>query len=219
VNSRILISPDLTNRQKVIEQELSLNNYKKLHPDVLYIEDGKKLGVEQSKKIREFLSLRPYQSKSRVVVVESAHNMTHDAQNSLLKTLEEPPEQALILLAANSEHSLLPTILSRCEIVLLGSKESGESKEPEVKQFAHDIEKLISLSLNDRFDYIEKLEDKEVFFKAFVEYFHHELFNEKKPDKHQLLEFNKKLIEAEEWYKANGNLRAILEYLMLNMPK
>jgi DNA polymerase-3 subunit delta' len=210
--AKILISTNLPEREGEINKILLTNSLKKDHPDVLYFEDEEKLGVESAKKIREHLSLKPYQAKGRAVILESAHNLTHEAQNSLLKTLEEPPSETIILLGAKSESNFLPTILSRCEVIRLSETQKNRGKEK--NKFEEDIRALQSQSIEGRFQYIEKLEEKEEFLKALVSYFREELKNNPKN-----VTFTKMLLEAEEWESANINLRAILEYLMLNFPK
>lgn len=73
-----------------------------------------------------------------------------------------------------------------------------------------DIEKLIGSSIEERFEFIEKLKDKESFLLSLVAYFHKKLPSN--------AEFVKELLQAEKWAKQNVNIRAILEYLMLKMP-
>ncbi len=207
--AKLIVSPELSQREQEIAQILSNNGFKNPHPDLLYFPDEVKLGVEETKQIRGFLSLKPYQAKGRAVVLVSAHNLTLPAQNSLLKTLEEPPEQALILLGVNSENSLLPTILSRCEVVTLAT-----SNEPRAtSNYLSEIEKLETSTPAQRFQYIEKLEDKEGFLKALVSYYRERLHKDP-----SLVGFSKKLIQAEQWADSNVNIRATLEYLMLEMP-
>ncbi len=85
-------------------------------PDVKWIGRGDKstIGVRV---IREELvndiGIMPYQSTHKVYVIDEAHTMTTEAQNALLKTLEEPPSYALIILLAESSTAFLPTVLSR----------------------------------------------------------------------------------------------------------
>ena len=66
------------------------------------------------------LALLPVEGGARVAIVESAHRMTEDAQTAFLKTLEEPPVGAVLILCAEDEERLLPTIRSRCVRVRLG---------------------------------------------------------------------------------------------------
>ncbi len=210
--AKLLIHSLLETRVGEIEKILASLELKKDHPDVLWLDDEQKLGVEAAKKIRQYLSLKPYSATGRAVVVESAQNFTADAQNSLLKTLEEPPTEAIILLGADSDKNVLQTVLSRVQIVALGKTSDNRPQSAE-DQIAVDVEKLLSGSIEQRFEYIEKLEDKEALLFELVDYFHQHL------SKHpEYLEFTKELINAEEWKQANGNIRAILEYLMLKMP-
>lgn len=63
------------------------------------------------------LSLRPHEGSRKIAVINDADTMNDEAANALLKTLEEPPERAVILLIANNYDALLPTIRSRCQVV------------------------------------------------------------------------------------------------------
>lgn len=87
------------------------------HPDIIYVthEKPNSIGVEE---IREQLVgdvlIKPYSSKYKVYIVNDADKMTVQAQNALLKTIEEPPSYTVILLLAGNVSSMLPTILSRC---------------------------------------------------------------------------------------------------------
>jgi DNA polymerase III subunit delta' len=67
------------------------------------------------------LALLPVEGGARVAIIESAHRMNEDAQAALLKTLEEPPPATTIILCADAEEPLLPTIRSRCARVRLGA--------------------------------------------------------------------------------------------------
>ncbi len=67
--------------------------------------------------INNDVAIKPYSSPYKVYIVNEAEKMTPQAQNALLKTLEEPPEYAVILLLAANVNSLLPTILSRCVVL------------------------------------------------------------------------------------------------------
>jgi DNA polymerase-3 subunit delta' len=88
------------------------------HPDVVIV--SPESGSIKINKIRELcrsLSYPPYESETRVVIIEDVHMMTTEAANSLLKTLEEPPENNLLILTSESSRELLPTIVSRCQAV------------------------------------------------------------------------------------------------------
>ena len=87
------------------------------HPDIIYISHEKpnSIGIED---IREQLisdvSIKPYTGPYKIYIVDEAEKMTVQAQNALLKTIEEPPAYAVILLLVNNGSTLLPTIASRC---------------------------------------------------------------------------------------------------------
>jgi DNA polymerase-3 subunit delta' len=72
------------------------------------------------------VAIKPYSSPYKVYIVNEAEKMTQQAQNALLKTLEEPPEYAVILLLTTNVNALLPTILSRC--VVLNMKPVADAK-------------------------------------------------------------------------------------------
>lgn len=72
------------------------------------------LGISISRDIITFLSTGPMVGASKVVIINSAHLMTPEAQTALLKILEEPPQYAHLFLVTPSPHLLLPTIISRC---------------------------------------------------------------------------------------------------------
>jgi DNA polymerase-3 subunit delta' len=99
------------------------------HPDLLTIERGydekrdrrrSEIVVEDVRAVGEFLHLKAAAGGWRVVVVDSADEMNRNAANALLKVLEEPPRQALLLLVAHAPGRLLPTIRSRCRRLSLG---------------------------------------------------------------------------------------------------
>lgn len=88
------------------------------HPDLRWLsppEDKKTIGIDQIRNLVADLSLTSYEGGSKVAVIEPANAMTANAANSLLKTLEEPPGEALLILVADRMGKLPATILSRCQ--------------------------------------------------------------------------------------------------------
>jgi len=81
--------------------------------------EGGTLKVEQVREVTKFLSLKPYQSQYKIVIFLRFQEANANAQNALLKTLEEAPSYAVLLLTADNAEQLLPTIVSRCEILRL----------------------------------------------------------------------------------------------------
>ena len=82
-------------------------------------EDGKAISIEAVRQLEKFLSLKvPVDNVfNRAIIVEDADLLTHEAQNALLKTLEEPPQRTFIIMTASHVDSLLPTIISRVQAI------------------------------------------------------------------------------------------------------
>ena len=91
------------------------------HPDVLLIEPNPSITITQIRHLKLWLSRKPYQSKSKLALLLQAHTLTLPAQNALLKSLEEPPPDTIIILATNQPDTLIPTIHSRCQLINLES--------------------------------------------------------------------------------------------------
>jgi len=73
--------------------------------------------VDGIREMQRSLSLRPYEGKKRVVIISEAERLSYSASNSLLKTLEEPPPDSLLILTTSNLGALLPTIISRCQLL------------------------------------------------------------------------------------------------------
>ena len=85
------------------------------HPDVHWtVPAGNYIKVDQIRELCQRLALKPNEANKRVVIIAEAHTLNPEAGNTLLKILEEPPEQTLFILTARQASDLLPTILSRC---------------------------------------------------------------------------------------------------------
>lgn len=88
------------------------------HSDLLALE-GDDIKIDQVRAVPAFLSMTPAESEWRVVIIDSADAMNRNAANALLKTLEEPPARAVLILISHNPGALLPTIRSRCRSVRL----------------------------------------------------------------------------------------------------
>ena len=87
------------------------------HPDLIYVKHEKpgSIGVDDVREqINDTIMIRPYSSYYKIYIVDEAEKMTVQAQNALLKTIEEPPAYAVIILITTNQEAFLPTILSRC---------------------------------------------------------------------------------------------------------
>lgn len=77
------------------------------------------IGIEEVKQMQKKIFFKPIKSSTKAVIIEDAHLLTPEAQNALLKVLEEPPANTVIILGADSKEALLPTIRSRCQLIEL----------------------------------------------------------------------------------------------------
>lgn len=92
----------------------------KNHPDIIYVSHDKPnvISVDNIRdQINGDIAIKPYSGPYKIYIMDDAEKMNPQAQNALLKTLEEPPEYAIILLLATNVEMMLPTILSRCIVM------------------------------------------------------------------------------------------------------
>jgi DNA polymerase-3 subunit delta' len=100
-------------------------NIKQVHPDVQLIQGEPnasgtmRLKIDHLRPVIQAISLRPVESKFKVILLDELQNSTPEAQDAFLKTLEEPPSYAVLLLTVDKAENLLMTIRSRCQPVLL----------------------------------------------------------------------------------------------------
>ncbi len=88
------------------------------NPDFsIIVPDGKSIKIEQIRNLQAKIVEKPISSSKKVYIIDDADTMTEESQNCLLKTLEEPPEYAMIILIASNENRMLQTIKSRCVII------------------------------------------------------------------------------------------------------
>lgn len=103
------------NRCRACRQAINGN-----HPDIIYVEHDKPnvISVDNIRQqVNGDIAIKPYSGAYKIYIVDEAEKMNVQAQNALLKTLEEPPEYAVILLLATRAEAMLPTILSRCVVL------------------------------------------------------------------------------------------------------
>lgn len=164
MTSFILVATD---KEKRKEYTLTYCQEQGIHTfDVSLIEKDtntktQSIGIEDIKLIQKKIFLKPIKSPTKAVIIEDAHLLTIEAQNALLKVLEEPPEHTIIVLATKTKEVLLPTIISRCQIITL-EEETTEITAEENSEYTAFIEALPTLSIGERLKKAELLaKDKE----------------------------------------------------------
>ena len=178
------------------------------HPDFMIVEpeDGKTIKIEQVRFLQEKIAEKPVTSKKKVYILSQSETMTREAANSLLKTLEEPPEYAVIILTTPNESKLLTTIKSRCmKIYFLPISEAeilqyvkvhgleNNITENMIKQCSGSIGKLLKMS-----------EEKEQYFQV-----ENLIENIKNTDITQIWK------QADVLYNAKENIIDLLEYMTI----
>jgi DNA polymerase III subunit delta' len=101
---------------------------RRVHADVLFVEPGEtgSIKIDQIRDAIERSAYRPFEGRRRVVIVNDAHDVVGEAQNALLKTLEEPPPASTFVLVTSRPDTLLPTVRSRCQQLRFGRLAPGE---------------------------------------------------------------------------------------------
>lgn len=161
--------------QKVISDIFGGNILR--HPDFILIEpEGKQIKISQIRDLNWRLSLKPIKAPFVSVLIQNAHLMTREAQNCFLKTLEEPKAETVLILITQHPNFLLPTIVSRCEIIKF-----YPPKEKEIRDYLQErgakkeeIEKILKLSLGrpglavKLFENPQQLKEREEILKEFI---------------------------------------------------
>lgn len=119
------------------------------NPDFFFIEpDGNSIKIDQIRNMQKGMLEKPIRSSKKVYIINNAETMTKEAQNCLLKTLEEPQEYVVIILIVSDENSMLSTIKSRCTKIFF-EKISDENLKTYIKEKIGDVhfeESMIKLS-------------------------------------------------------------------------
>ena len=129
-----------------------------LHPDIFSVEPVKStptareslIKIDPIRELQRKLSYLPYESRTKVAIIDGAESMNLQASNTFLKTLEEPPGQTIIILIASNPNQLLPTIISRCQALKFHPLTTNEVKEILLKKLQADPELFPQEELQSR---------------------------------------------------------------------
>lgn len=207
----------LEKAEKVFGKKLS---FLASQPDFLCLNGEESIGIEEARKLQQFLILKPFQESKTAVLIPEAQKLTTEAQNALLKTLEEPPESAQIILTAPDPSWLLPTVVSRCRLVSLPltMEKLNEKEKKDLNDF---WDKLFSASIPQRFLLLEEAKiasDRQTAIawadKAIM-LIRERLLSQKNI---QYLAVINLLNRTKSLLKANTNVRLTLEVFLLDLP-
>lgn len=108
-----------TEAEKIF-RELKIDKF-----DITLFEYEKAIGIADIRELQKKIYLKPIRSEIKAVLIDATPGITQEAQNALLKTLEETPEDTIIVLQVTNADEILPTILSRCKIIQISSKKEN----------------------------------------------------------------------------------------------
>ncbi|HAP66506.1 MAG TPA: DNA polymerase III subunit delta' [Nitrospinae bacterium] len=111
--------------------------------------ESKSIKIGAIRELQRRLSLKSYEGKKKLAIIDNAEDMTREALNSFLKTLEEPLGETVIILITSNTHSLLPTVVSRCQVIKFNPLSDEHIKEILIKNYKfseNDASTLSSLS-------------------------------------------------------------------------
>lgn len=129
--------------------------------DILLIQsvESKAIGIEKSRELIKFSQKRPLSGDQKLAIVYDAHKMTEEAQNALLKTLEEHGDFVDIVLVAKNENGLLDTVISRCKKLAVMDKGDKNSKKSEKNKEL--LKELKSLNFGEKLGFAQKISKME----------------------------------------------------------
>jgi DNA polymerase III delta prime subunit len=194
------------------------------HPDFLKLGGEGTIKIAEIRKLQKSLYLKPYQASHKVAIIEDAHLMTEESANAMLKVLEEPPENSIIILTSPDKKLLPETIVSRSQIVSFGTggilqkTEDSEAIHGDVMNILGKIpvyEKMIAVQKYSKekpllLDFLNTLEG--VLREAILGSNNLINFSEKKVI--NILELTQK---SREYLKNNLSSKFVLENLILNI--
>lgn len=152
--------------KRILQQgnnEIDISNI----PDLAIVEpEDKKIKIEQIRNLQSKISEKPVEANRKIYIIKEADTMTKEAQNCLLKTLEEPPEYAILILIATSESQILPTIKSRCMKVLFNEIEEEKLKKYLEAQGISVTNNLLEIAQGSIEKALKLYKDNEIFSKV-----------------------------------------------------
>lgn len=179
------------------------------HPDFIKIEpDGNFIKIAQMREMQEGIYKKPILSNNKVFIINNADRMTEEAQNSLLKTLEEPPEYVTIILIVSNENMMLNTIKSRCLKVYFNNISNTEmEKYIREKDLNLEINNNMLDMCNGSFSKLEAISEN---FEKYIEV--ENLIENIIDRKTSIIDiFN----QSEFLYKFKENIQELLEYMIV----
>jgi len=178
----------------------------------------KAMGIEDVRNIQKTILLKPFRGKTKAVILNVYENITTEAQNALLKILEEPPNNTIIIITLAKKELVLPTITSRCKVIVLQEKEM-ELTQADLAKLHADLNILLNGKIGDKLKIAQVIaknkEDTTVWLEKMAIFIKNKLINEKRDFKYS--DFLKELQKTYKTIKStNVSQRTALENLFLS---
>lgn len=212
--------------EKLIGTAIKLDN---LHPDIHMIDGSivSSIGIDEIRELIRKLQYQPYCAEVQLGIILCANALTPEAQNSLLKNLEEPGPQTCFILTTSHEKFMLPTIISRSQKIYVDQELNTKIEEAETDGNSK-LDEFLKLPLVDKFLWIEKLAAGEKENKGGVKAFLIELVKRyrtqlvtqtatRDPQMSQTAGDVRKINKALHFISRNANKRLTLENLILQL--
>ena len=185
---------------------------------IVRLKEGEKsIGISQTREGTNFLNEKPFSYNKKFLIILNSEKLTTQAQNSLLKTLEEPPSYALILISSKTQNSLLDTIVSRCRLISMKQVNKLDEEIEETVSF----KKIKKMTPGERLDLCAEIskEEKEAvleILERWVEESREGML--KSPNDISYLKNIKRILEVKnDLENSNVNVRLSLEALLLSL--
>lgn len=147
IKSKLIVGGNKEEREKIAQRMAEKIIGKLLcspHPDFIVVNGKGSIGINQIREVERQLFLKPYSAPAKVVLFLEAERLTLPAQNALLKIIESPPDHSFIIFTTPHPSFLLPTVISRCEIIRI----KPETKINMIKE--EKINQIIKMRVGER---------------------------------------------------------------------
>lgn len=223
---------------KIIEDLLGKNP--KEGPNLTFLKSEGSIGIDQIRYLESQVSLKPQESTVKVAVIKASQNLTPEAQNALLKTLEEPPQSTIIILEADQKAALPETLTSRCKLLFATDVIDYCPTRKAQEKILAENQQILFGNLGDKFTLAQKLSlgaldwlERELYFWRDIALMtlgchdliiHQEVeknleFLARKMEKGEIFDYLGKLIKTRKLVLQNINKRLALEVLFLDAPR
>lgn len=207
--------------KEIFKREITLEELY-TNPDIhnLEITDKLSIGIEDVKDFQAKLIYKPFQEEKQVGIIHSSQKLTHEAQNSLLKSLEESGDNTIYILCVDNQRNLLPTIRSRARIIYIKKQENNEEEQERERE-----RDFLKKDLVEQFEIAEKASSSRELSIEFIntiekilrEEFEIKIKNGSIEGSKKILEDLKVVEKSREKIVSNCNRRLTLEAMVIQL--